>query len=125
MLNFKTGCFDRSEHIKRPEDIKSLFKTGNRVGVNGAKLFFKKNGLDFNRIAFPLPRGFGNAVERNYSKRCSREAYRFYKTHLNTGYDMLLLVYPGNDSFHSRCEQLKTLCKKAGLLQPQFLSSEE
>ena len=113
----KTGCFKREEHIKRPCDIQKLFKTGKRVSIAGAKLFYMLNDRNINRIGFPLPRGYGNAVQRNASKRYSRETYRFFKTHLNTGYDMLFLVYPGNDSFQSRCEQFKTLCQKAGLLK--------
>ena len=113
----KTGRFKREEHIKLPADIQKLFKTGKRVSVAGAKLFYMLNDRNINRIGFPLPRGYGNAVERNSSRRYSRETYRFFKTHLNTGYDMLLLVYPGNDSFQSRCEKFKTLCLKAGLLK--------
>ena len=113
----KTGRFKREEHIKRPADIQKLFKTGKRFSVAGAKIFFSRNNLNFNRIAFPLPRGYGNAVERNRSKRYSRETYRFFKARLNTGFDILFLVYPGNDSFQSRCEKFKTLCQKAGLLK--------
>lgn len=112
----KTGTFTRDEHIKSPKEISAIFKKGNKISIYGAKLFYRENSLGYNRIAFPLPRGYGRAVDRNKSKRFSREAYRFYKLHLNTGYDMLLLIYPGNDSFHSRCSQLETLCKKAGLL---------
>ena len=114
---FKTGFFRSEEHIKRPADIQKLFKTGKKVSVKGAKLFFMLNDKNINRIGFPLPRGYGNAVERNQSKRYSRETYRFFKAHLNTGYDMLFLVYPGNDSFLSRFEQFKTLYIKAGLLK--------
>ncbi len=111
------GKFRREERIKNPAEIKNLFKNGKKVSVSGAKLFFAKSDNDFNRIAFPLPRGYGNAVQRNASKRYSREVYRFYKTFLNTGYDMLLLVYPGNDSFSTRCVQFRTLCNKAGLVR--------
>ncbi len=99
------GKFKRVERIKSPAEIKNLFKNGGREGVKGAKLFFAKNDLGFNRIAFPLPRGYGNAVQRNASKRYSREA--------------LFLVYPGNDSFNSRCVQFRTLCKKAGLIKDE------
>ena len=113
----RTGRFVRDEHIKRSSDIQNLFKKGKRVSVAGAKLFYALNDRDMNRIGFPLPRGYGTAVQRNRSRRYSREIYRFFKTHLNTGYDMLLLVYPGNDSFRSRCSQFKTLCQKAGLLK--------
>ncbi|MCR5606542.1 MAG: ribonuclease P protein component [Treponema sp.] len=112
-----SGRFTRKEKIKRPQDIHNLFKCGKRASVQGAKLFYAQNDLGFNRIGFPLPRGYGRAVDRNLSKRFSREIYRSFKTHLNTGYDMLLLVYPGNDSFHSRCDQFRALCEKAGLLK--------
>ena len=113
----KTGRFKREEHIKRPADIQKIFKSGKKTSVFGAKLFFIPNELSINRIGFVLPRGYGNAVERNTSKRYSRETYRLFKAHLNTGYDILFLVYPGNNSFHSRCNQFKTLCQKAGLLK--------
>jgi ribonuclease P protein component len=113
----ETGRFRRNERIKRPVEIHNLFKCGKRASVQGAKLFYAQNHLGFNRIGFPLPRKYGSAVERNLSKRLSREVYRIFKTHLNTGYDMLLLVYPGNDSFHSRCDQFRALCEKALLLK--------
>lgn len=113
----KTGSFERYERIKDPANFKNLFKNGNRTGVSGAKLFFRENGLGINRIGFPLPRGYGNAVQRNLSKRYSREVYRLFKIHLNTGYDMLLLIYPGNDSFSTRCVQFRSLCQKAGLIK--------
>ena len=112
-----TGRFKREEHIKRPVDFQKVFKKGDKVSIYGAKLFYMVNDTDSNRIGFPLPRGYGNSVHRNRSKRCSREAYRFYKSRLNTGYDILFLVYPGNDSFLSRCDQFKALCQKAGLLK--------
>ncbi|WP_308687033.1 ribonuclease P protein component [uncultured Treponema sp.] len=115
----ESKCFILDERIKRASEFKNLFKNGKRASVVGAKLFYLPNGLKFNRIGFPLPRGFGNAVERNRAKRFSREVFRNLKSHLNNGYDMLLLVYPPaeKDSFHSRCEQFQTLCKKAGLFK--------
>ena len=113
----KTGFFRREERIKNPADFKKLYKQGKKISIPGAKLFYLENNLEMNRVGFPLMRGYGNAVERNLSKRYSREVYRLIKSHLNTGYDMLFLVYPGNDSFHSRCEQFRSLCQKAGLLK--------
>ena len=126
----KTGlseskCFTLNERIKRGSEIKNLFKNGKRVSIAGAKLFYLPNNLEFNRIGFPLPRGFGNAVERNRAKRFSRETFRNLKSHLNTGYDILFLVYPPaeKDSFHSRCDQFQQLIKKAGLLKECETSS--
>lgn len=114
---FKTGRFTRKERVKKASDILKLFKTGKKVSVNGAKLFLLPNDTGLNRIAFAIPHGYGNAVERNKSKRISRETYRYYKAHLNTGYDMVFLVYPGNDSFYQRCAQFRLLCQKAGIIQ--------
>ena len=111
------GKFPRKERIKKPIDFHNLFKNGKRVSISGAKLFFADNNSDINRIAFPIPRGYGNSVERNSSRRYSREAYRLTKTFLNTGYDILFFVYPGNDSFSTRCVQFRTLCEKAGLIK--------
>jgi ribonuclease P protein component len=113
----KTGFFKREERIKNPADFKKLYKAGKKISIPGAKLFYLENNLEINRVGFPLMRGYGNAVERNLSKRYSREVYRLLKSHLNTGYDMLFLIYPGNDSFHSRCDQIRLLCQKAGLIQ--------
>jgi len=121
----KTGlntsqCFTMEEHIKKNSEIKNLFKNGKKVSILGAKIFYLPNNLQFNRIAFPLPRGFGNAVERNRAKRFSRATYRINKAHLNTGYDILFLVYPDaekKDSFSTRCVQFRTLFKKAGLIK--------
>ena len=115
--DLKTGFFTRKERIKSPVEFKNLFKNGKKASVSGAKIFYLENGLDSNRVGFPLPRGYGNAVQRNLSKRFSREVYRLLKTHLNTGYDILLLVYPGNDSFSTRCVQFRTLLIKAGILK--------
>ena len=111
------GKFPRKERIKKPIDFHNLFKNGKRVSISGAKLFFAENNSDINRIAFPIPRGYGNSVERNSSRRYSREAYRLTKTFLNTGYDILFFVYSGNDSFSTRCVQFRTLCEKAGLIK--------
>ena len=115
-----TRRFTRIEHMKSALEIKNLFKNGKKVSIYGAKLFFMPNNIGFNRIGFPLPRGYGNAVQRNRAKRFSREAFRILKAHLNTGFDMLLLVYPTseNDSFRSRCVQFRTLCEKAELIKP-------
>ncbi|MCR5766525.1 MAG: ribonuclease P protein component [Treponema sp.] len=113
----KTGFFKREERIKNPADFKKLFKCGKKISIPGAKMYFLENSLGINRVGFPLISGYGNAVERNLSKRYSREVYRLLKSHLNTGYDILFLIFPGKDSFNSRCEQIRLLCQKAGLLK--------
>lgn len=112
----KTGRFTRKERVRKSSDIRHIFKNGKCISISGAKLYYLYNNSQVNRIAFTLPRGYGNAVERNCSKRLSREVYRYFKAFLNTGYDMVLLVYPGKDSFRTRCAQFRCLCQKAGII---------
>jgi ribonuclease P protein component len=93
-----------------------------------------KNGLPYNRIGFTQTRKYGNAPERNRARRLGREAYRLLRPRLKTGFDLVLLVYPGQSnparpgnhpksrikpgrgSLEARLTQLGSLFGKAGLL---------
>jgi ribonuclease P protein component len=77
-----------------------------------------KNKLPHNRIAFVFSRKFGGAVERNRARRVGREAYRHLRARIKTGYDLVLLVYPGKDNFQDRMEQLQNLLSRAALVKP-------
>ena len=77
--------------------------------------------MQYNRIAFTFARKFGNAVERNRSRRLSREVYRLLRNKIRKGYDLVLLVYPGRDTLSVRMEQMRELFTHAGL----FNSSAE
>jgi ribonuclease P protein component len=108
--------FKRDERLKRREEIRAVFNHREVVSCPGAKLFRLENGLARNRIAFTFARKFGNAVERNRARRVGREAYRLLKNRLKSGYDLVLLVYPGKDFLADRMDQLETLFFRAGLL---------
>jgi ribonuclease P protein component len=105
--------FTRDEHLKKRDDISAVFKKGKCVSCQGAKLFILQNELGRNRIAFTFARKFGNAVERNRSRRISREAYRHLKSTMHQGFDLVLLSYPMDDiSVEERMKQLISLFKK-------------
>jgi ribonuclease P protein component len=108
--------FRRRERIKSGDDIKRAFSRGRKVSCRGAKLFYLENGTDDNRIAFTFARKYGNAVERNRSRRLSRETYRLMKSRLKRGFDLVVLVYPGDDAFLRRKAQFDSLFRKAGLI---------
>ena len=76
------------------------------------------NGLDYTRIVVIPARGFSNAVTRNRSRRQVREAYRNLRPQINTGYDLAVVVFPGETDYQVRNQQLKTLLKRAGLMSP-------
>ena len=113
----ETGfSFPGKEKLKKRDEIREVFNQRVAVSCLGAKLFRRLNGLPHNRIAFTFSRKFGNAVERNHSRRLSREVYRLLRNELKAGYDLVLLVYPGQDVFSIRMNQMRDLFSKAGLL---------
>ena len=113
----KTGfSFPGKERLKGREEIREVFNRRKAVSCSGARLFVRRNGLEHNRIAFAFSRKYGNAVERNRSRRLSREAYRLLRARLRHGYDLVLLLNPGRDVFSLRMEQLRVLFSSAGLL---------
>jgi len=107
--------FPRKEKLKGRNEIREVFSRRKGVSCSGAKLLTLRNGLPHNRIAFTFSRKFGKAVERNYSRRLSREVYRQLRNKLLQGYDLVLLVYPGRDVFSARMEQMRELFSRAGL----------
>jgi ribonuclease P protein component len=118
----KTGTsfrFPRKERLKGRDEIREVFNRRKGISCPGAKLLMRPNRLDYNRIAFTFSRKFGNAVERNHSRRLSREVYRLLRNELRQGYDLVLLVYPGKDAFSARMDQLRELFSRAGLLRSQ------
>jgi len=108
--------FPRKERLKGRDEIREVFNRRRGVSCSGARLLTLRNGLAHNRIAFTFARKFGNAVERNRSRRLSREVYRLLRNKLRKGYDFVLLVYPGRDTFSARMEQMRELFTQAGLL---------
>jgi len=130
--------FPRNERLKGRNEIREVFSRRKVVSCPGAKLFLLRNGLPHNRIAFTFSRKFGNAVERNHSRRLSREVYRYLRNRLRKGYDLVLLVYPdGNPGpgglqrkkpckgvFSARMEQMRGLFSRAGLFNSSYNGQE-
>lgn len=107
--------FSKNDRLKRSSEIQNVFRKGKKYSCDGAKLFVLSNELGRKRIVFTFPRGYGNAVERNFSRRLSREAYRLIKKYVLDGFDLTVLIFPGQDSFKKRIEQITYLIRKAGL----------
>jgi ribonuclease P protein component len=131
--------FPRKEKLKGRNEIREVFDRKKNVTCPGARLLMRRNGLQHNRIAFTFSRKFGNAVERNRSRRLSREAYRLLRNELRKGYDLVLLVYPegnlgpggprrsrpGRDDFNTRMDQLRNLFSRAGLFMSAASGNQE
>ena len=78
-------------------------------------MFVVQNGLLLDRVLFTFNKKYGNSVQRNRSRRISREAYRMIKHRLMIGFDFVVLVYPGADNLETRMGQLEGVFSKAGL----------
>jgi ribonuclease P protein component len=107
--------FPHAERLKKRADIRTAMKKGRCVTECGAKLFYIRNDLPYNRIAFTFARKFGNAVERNRARRLGRESYRHARAGLAAGWDLVLLVYPGESTFEQRFRQFQALANRVRL----------
>ena len=115
------SCLPKEERLCGAARIRALFKIGYRYSCDGAKLFVLPNKLPYNRFVCTFKRHYGSAVQRNKARRLSKEVYRRMKSQLIIGKDILLLVFPGGDSFSIRMQQLNCLFKKADMfsIRPQ------
>ena len=105
----------REERLRKKADLLKLYRSSWRVGCEGLKILYEKNDLNYNRVAFTTSRGFRGAVKRNREKRIGREIYRAKRGHIESGYDLLFVFYPGKFSFSDRQKQFELLFKKMRL----------
>lgn len=78
--------------LRRKEDFDLIYKKGRSVGERYIVLFYMKNGLSYNRIAFLASKKVGNSVERNRARRLMKENYRFLKDYIKSGYDLIFIA---------------------------------
>jgi len=113
----------RTEILRRRRDVARVRRSGARTGTRFLSLRYaprpEENPGDSphpgtvpvppRRVAFLLPRGVGNAVERNRLKRRLREIYRRNKDWFPAGYDCLIrpTVAAGKLSFAELLEETK------------------
>ncbi len=108
--------FPKTERLKKAGEIRQLFRANARYSVPGMRLLLKANGRAENRVLIAPSRGYPNAVQRNRAKRIGREIYRHIRNNLRKGYDLAIVIYPGDDSYSLRETQLRDLCLRAGIL---------
>ena len=109
------SCLPKEERLCGAARIRTLFKIGLRYSCDGAKLFVLPNKLPYNGFVCTFKRHYGSAVQRNKARRLSREVYRQMKSQLVIGKDIILLIFPGGDTFSIRTTQLQCLFKKADM----------
>ena len=84
---------------------------------SGFKLLYMKNGTGISRMAVTTPKNYGNAVERNRTRRIIREVFRNIKEQLKRdGYDLLFIVYKKELEYKDTFSELFSICGQAGIL---------
>jgi ribonuclease P protein component len=74
------------------------------------------NGMSRTRIALVPVRSYSGAVDRNRAKRVVREAWRLQRPRFNSGFDCVVVLFPGFDTLAERAAQLLLLLRQAGCL---------
>jgi ribonuclease P protein component len=117
----------RTEILRRRRDVSRVRRFGAKTSTRFLSLRCTPNpdsptdnpavsGLLTRRVAFLLPRGVGNAVERNRLKRRLREIYRRNKDWFPAGQDCIIqpTVAAGRLSFDELKEQVRSATVRVG-----------
>lgn len=77
--------------IKNSE-FSAVYNKGKSVGDRYVVLFYRLNGLPYNRTGFLASKKVGNSVVRNRAKRLMKESYRNIEGSLPEGYDFIIIA---------------------------------
>ena len=105
--------------LRKKSDFSAIYNKGKSVGDRYVVLFYRKNGLTYNRTGFLASKKVGNSVKRNRARRLMKEAYRTFYGELPQGYDFIIIAR--NTISGRKCadveKSLKSAFKKTGVLK--------
>ena len=105
--------------LRKKTDFDSIYKRGKSVGDRYVVLFYRQNGLPYNRTGFLASKKVGNSVARNRARRLMRESYRQISENLAIGYDIIFIAR--NTIINSKRADVKksieAATKRAGILK--------
>ena len=78
--------------LRKKSDFDNLYKRGRSVGDRYVVVFYRRNGFEYNRIAYLASKKVGNSVCRNRARRLLRESYRLSKNDCDVGYDTIFIA---------------------------------
>ena len=109
----------KSNVLRRQADFDLVYNRGKSVGDRYVVLFYKKNGLSFNRTGFLASKKVGNSVLRNRARRLMKESYREFCSDISDGFDFVVIAR--NTINDKKCQEvsksLKMAFKRAGLFK--------
>ena len=91
--------------LRDKKDFSRIYTRGKSIGDKYVVLFYKENGLAFNRTAFLASKKVGNSVQRNRSRRLLRESFRNIQPFLPEGFDFIIIAR--NTILGKKCEDVE------------------
>jgi len=105
--------------LRRKKDFSSIYNKGKSIGERYVVVFFRKNGLDYNRTAFLASKKVGKSVIRNRARRLMKESYRQFRERIEIGYDLIFIAR--NSITDKKCKDvsrsMESALKKAKLFK--------
>ena len=81
--------------LRKKSDFSAIYNKGKSVGDRYVVLFYRKNGLTYNRTGFLASKKVGNSVIRHRITRLIRESYRLNEHLFVRGLDIVVVARPG------------------------------
>ena len=105
--------------LRGKKNFSTIYKRGKSVGDRYVVLFYRKNGLDYNRTAFLASKKVGNSVKRNRARRLMKESFRLSELSVPAGYDFIFIARSTIEG--AKCQQvqksLESALKKSGVIR--------
>lgn len=86
------GVVLKKEVLRGSKNFSAVYKKGKSVGDRYVVVFYKRNGLPYNRTAFLASRKVGNAVARNRARRLMKESVRLMEPIQKKGFDIIFIA---------------------------------
>lgn len=97
--------------LRRKSDFTGIYNKGKSIGDRYVVLFFRKNHLTYNRMAFLASKKVGNSVKRNRARRLMKESYRLTDLKIPEGYDFIFIAR--NTIVSAKCAEVKKSLESA------------
>ena len=78
--------------LNKNKDFLVLYKKGRSIVSKAVVIYFRQNGLPYNRFGITAGKKVGNAVMRNRAKRIIRQAYRENEIFFPIGLDIVFVA---------------------------------
>lgn len=82
----------RIEGLKKSSQFTAVYKHSKSTATRFVVMYYKPNGLPYNRVGYSVSKKVGKSVVRNRAKRLIREAYRLNADRVPVGFDLVFIA---------------------------------